>query len=359
MTSPQLFWDWGTGYDLFVSLHVLHNADTFGLRSSWAAGVRSRLSESHREILENAQDVVSLPLSWIYSLPQPKDAATILGALSQIPPRQRLITLARGTNSPHEALLVLDNVADRGSWTAGDLDQLKEAYRDSEHIPKKKTLESMLERWSKPGLFGEGFSQALQAYHHAFFAEEEERIRPHLKAAVREAQEKADRYSFDRLIESLSRGLRFGMELDIDRLTLIPSYWITPLIVYREMSNRQGLFLYGGRPDEESLVPGDPVPETMLRTLKMLADPTRLRILRYLSRKTMAPSELARRLRLRASTVTHHLNALRLAGLVYLTLEEKNHKRYATREEAIAKTFSTLQAFMGVNIEDEDNPHAQ
>lgn len=357
--NPQLEWDWGTGYDLFVSLHVLHNAKTFGLRSSWAAGVRSRLASEHRQTLEEAQDVASLPLGWIYSLPQPKDAAGLLTALGQIPPRERLITLARGAKTPRAAIDVFLSTAQKGRWSAQDVDQLREAFRESDRAPRKDTLESMLETWSQPGLFGERYFQALQAYHQAFYNEEEERIQPSLEQAVRQAQNSAERLSFDQLIEKLSRGLRFGMDLEIKRLTFIPSYWITPLIVYRELSDTEGLFLFGGRPETDSLVPGDKVPETMLRSLKALADPTRLRILRYLDQNTMAPSELADRLRLRASTVTYHLNLLRLAGLVYLTLEEGNRKRYATREEALDRTFDSLQNFIHTKLQDQDNRYAQ
>jgi DNA-binding transcriptional ArsR family regulator len=85
----------------------------------------------------------------------------------------------------------------------------------------------------------------------------------------------------------------------------------------------------------------------MLRTIKTLGDPTRLRILRYLSRENITPAELARRLRLRAPTVTHHLNLLRLAGLVYLTLGEKGKRRYETRPEAVDEAFEILRTFLG------------
>ncbi len=355
MTTPTLSWDWGTGYDFFVSLHVLHNADTFGLRSSWAAGVRSRLVEEDRYFLEEAQNVVSFPLKWIYNLPKPKDSASIFTALRQLSPRDRLPTLIRGTNTPLPALSILEEVAERGEWSVDDLEALKNAYQESDTSARSRDFESMLEWWSKPGIFGERYLQSLQAYHQVFFSEEEKRIEPRLQEALQDARQKADRLPFDELIETLSRGLRFGMKLEIEELVLVPSYWITPLIVYRQLSDHKGLFLFGGRAETDSLVPGDQVPDAMLQALKTLADPTRLRILRYLSEKTLSPSELAKRLRLRASTVTHHLNALRLAGLVYLTLEDKNKKLYATRDEALHKTFSTLQAFINGNMQDKEN----
>ena len=33
----DLAWDWGTAYDLFMSLEVLHEPAKFGLRGAWAA----------------------------------------------------------------------------------------------------------------------------------------------------------------------------------------------------------------------------------------------------------------------------------------------------------------------------------
>jgi DNA-binding transcriptional ArsR family regulator len=105
--------------------------------------------------------------------------------------------------------------------------------------------------------------------------------------------------------------------------------------------------LFGARPADASLVPGEAIPESLLRVLKALSDPTRLRILHDLSQESLTPAELTRRLRLRAPTVTHHLKVLRLAGLVQMTLSEgKRTKRYAARSEAVAAFCASLQTFL-------------
>ena len=49
--TPQLTWEIGTVYDLFTSLNVIHDPARYGLRGSWAAGVRSRLPVEQREFL--------------------------------------------------------------------------------------------------------------------------------------------------------------------------------------------------------------------------------------------------------------------------------------------------------------------
>ena len=89
---------------------------------------------------------------------------------------------------------------------------------------------------------------------------------------------------------------------------------------------------------------------------KALADPTRLRIMHYLANETLSPADLARRLRLRAPTVTHHLKTLRLAGLVRVTMgKEKDARQYAARLEAVTAACDALQDFLlrGAAPEDE------
>jgi DNA-binding transcriptional ArsR family regulator len=102
------------------------------------------------------------------------------------------------------------------------------------------------------------------------------------------------------------------------------------------------------------LVPGEMVPEDLLRTFKSLGDPTRLRILRYLAQESITPAEISRRLRLRAPTVTHHLNVLRLAGLVNLTIGEKNERLYAARMAALDEAYQGLLGFLVTQV-GEDN----
>src|SRR4030067_2325449 len=93
--QPKILWDWGTAYDLFASLHVLHHPEKFGVRGSWAAGVRSRLSPVQRTALEDAQGLFfNNPLAWVHSLPETKDAATVLRTLDQLAPAERLPELA-------------------------------------------------------------------------------------------------------------------------------------------------------------------------------------------------------------------------------------------------------------------------
>ncbi len=93
--SPTITWDFGTAYELFISLHVLHEPDYFGIRPSYAAGVRSRIPAPERKLLEEVYPLTGVPLKWLHSLPAPKDAVSALWALKQIPVAERMIKLQR------------------------------------------------------------------------------------------------------------------------------------------------------------------------------------------------------------------------------------------------------------------------
>lgn len=344
--SPLLLWDLGTAYDLFASLLVLHEPERFGLRGSWAAGVRSRLPNSERKFLEEVQDVWHVPLYWIYHLPDPKDASTALWALGQLSPAERLPALMCNPHTHPQADQILMSVSQQRRWTEDDLAALRDSLEDKKTPPKARQLTTMLEWWSHPDEFGERFLGALQSYQAAFFAEEERHVRPYLQEALEQAQESASQLSPAALLEELSQGVSNPTLTESPELVLVPSFWMTPLVMYGKLSPERTLMLFGARPADLSLVPGEVVPDAMLRALKALADPTRLRVLRYLTAEPLTPSELARRLRLRAPTVIHHLSALRAAGLVRVTLQSEGEKRYAIRSEAVDASFDALRQFL-------------
>jgi DNA-binding transcriptional ArsR family regulator len=347
MQAPRLSWDCGTAYDLFISLMVLHKPSKFGLRGAWASGVRARLHTSEREILEQAEKLLWWPSTWVHHLPAPKDGKTVLRVLEETPPAERLPALALSHEVPPEVCDMLQQVAARGDWDEDDLEMLRvTAKRITSKRRKKKDLVHVLDWWSRSLEFGERYLEALTAYYEAFFAEEETRIWPALEAALDRAQDLAEDLELSALLEELSLGLRLADLPQVSELVLAPSFWSTPLLVFTSVTADRELVLFGARPSDASLVPGEVVPDALMRALKALGDPTRLRILRYLAAEPLSPAQLARRLRLRAPTVIHHLDALRLAELVGLTLEAGEKRCYTARLEAVQATFAALEAFL-------------
>ena len=163
MQEPRLIWDCATAYDLFVSLVVLHEPSKYGLRGAWAKGVRARIPAPEREMLERVVGIVS-PLHWVHSLPAPKNGTTVLRGLEQIPAAERLSALV-SFKIPAEARKVLQMVALRRRWDESDWAALQPVYRRLESAsPKPGGLEQLLDWWSHPEAFGEGYLEALSAY---------------------------------------------------------------------------------------------------------------------------------------------------------------------------------------------------
>ena len=345
--KPSIRWSLGTAYDLFASLHVLHHPERFGLRPAWAAGVRSRLSAPQRSILEDAQNLFfNSPIAWISSLPEPKNASAVIRFLARVKPSELLPFLSYHSDLPASVLGTLNQVRSTELWTQNELDQLQAYYRQKNDPISTDKLTTILNWWASSAEFGERYVEALQAYIEVFFAEEERRISPYLQQALDHARQKAADFEFPNLMLELSQGVKIAAFEEADLVTFAPSYWITPLVMYDSIEPQKWTVLFGARPADVALVPGEVVPDAMLRALKALSDPTRLLILHYLHDQPSTPTQLAKKLRLRAPTVVHHLNALRLAGLVYISMEFEEEKRYSARSAALAETFDSLVRFI-------------
>ena len=351
-SEPNLSWDLGTAYDLFVSLEVLHNPANFGLRAAWAAGMRSRLPLAERETLEQFQKgkLMGMPLHWVYGLPEPKDGAVALKVLSEMAPEERIAAMVLSPQCSAEFKAIIEDAAEKGAWEDSHLEELvtsaKEMHK-GENI-EAEAFEILLDWWVDREAAGERLLTALQAYYEVFFAEEEHRIRPALQDGLKHAQALAERLPVQDLIEELSQGIIIDESLVTSNLVLAPSFWGSPLLIYDQIAEDREIILFGARPLEASLVPGEVVPDALLRGLKAISDSTRLRILRYLTEEALAPSQLSRRLRLRSSTVVHHLDVLRLATLVQVRmLEHGKDRRYAVRPGAVANLLGSLDVFLG------------
>jgi DNA-binding transcriptional ArsR family regulator len=347
-TQPKIIWDKGSAYDLFVSLYIIHRPDEFGLRPSWAAGVRSRLPIPLRDVLEHSQNFMGVPLPWIYQLPEPKDSRTAVSALAKLPPEDRLPALVfanrhgRTSKAYRECLLSIDG---KQRLTANLETQIKETMSNPSRYTKTYGR-AVFEAWSDRKTFGENFLEALSTYVDNFFLEEEPRIIPAQEEGLEEAQALAEQKNPLTLLEDLSEGVRMDWITEVSDLVLAPSFWGAPFVFYNRIDDHKGIILFGARPEGKTLVPGELVPEELLNALKALADPTRLRILHYLQEGPSTTTELAKILRLRPPTVIHHLRNLRLAGLIFVTVSPKSERRYAVRMEGLDTTTRLLKDYL-------------
>lgn len=354
--SPAIEWDCGTAYEMFISLHVLIEPEYFGIRPAYAASVRARIPTAERKLLEDLYPILGVPLKWLHSLPAPKDAISALWALKQIPPAERMMLLYR-VNEPYESNGTPDSenskkfheslrrIAETGTWSKEDADFFQKIFSKKNNAIKREGIEYALDWWSRPAELGEAYLQAFQSYYQAFFEEEEKRVGPVLQAALERAQALSASMSFEKFFTEITQGLQLGDEFTASRFILTPAFWITPLVFFEKFDDNTMLLAFGARPADMSVIPGEVVPDALVRSLKALADPTRLKILRYLTSESLTPSEIARRLQLRPPTVTHHLKELRLASLVELSLLHEEN-RYTVRRQALDALFGSLKSFL-------------
>jgi DNA-binding transcriptional ArsR family regulator len=344
--GPHLLWDIGTAYELFLTLHVLHAPERYGVRASWAAGIRSRIPAAERKLLEEVIPFVILPAVWLRTLPAPKDAVSALWTLRQTPPAERISAMLCSYDCYEPLPNTFIQISERGKWEQAELELLLSTYDKEGFQYTREQVARYLDWWARPDEFGEGFLSALQAYYQAFFEEEEKRLLPVLQTGLEHAQQLATQLNLPDLLAELSQGVHFDESfLKAKELVLAPTFWLTPLTLSIPLREDVMLIMFGVRPTSMSAIPGELVPDGLLRTLKALSDSTRLKILYYIAREELNPSELSRRLHLRAPTVTHHLSELRLAGLVNLTVRGQE-KRYSARREALQGIFSTLEDFL-------------
>lgn len=341
----MLSWKTGTAVDLFASLYVLHHPAQFGLRGAWAKGVRARLDAAARAMLESVQDLIVVPLAWVSTLPEPGDAVTGLQTLRGMQPEDRFRRLVISPAWPEAACRMVEDLIARPAARETDMAALKATFAGGK-TPPEAALRALLTWAPQAATFGVRYLEALETYYHAFFREEEQRIRPALTTAVQQAQALAGQLQLPALLEELSQGVHFPWAAEAQEVILAPSFWMAPLVVWEPLGAGRWMLAFGARPADASLVPGASVPDALLHGLEALASPTRLRILRLLLEHPSTPSELARRLRLRAPTVLHHLGALRLAGLVTLEISPQGERRYAIRQSQLGVLWERLNAFL-------------
>jgi DNA-binding transcriptional ArsR family regulator len=351
--STKITMDVGTAYDFFTSLYVLHEPKKFALRGAWASGMLARLTAESRETLSKARNVISCPVHILPSLPEPKNVETLLWSLGQLDPVERLQRLAApGSLKGHGSSSVIAEVVERGRWTEADRQQLRDSLQreeGSEKGPSEEKLEAMLDIWADAQAFGEAYLVALRNYYDVFFHEEERRIGPAIEAAAERISGLAKETSLSDLIEEISAGIRYESFPDATELVLAPSYWITPLMLTVRLDAKRMLLVFGARAASDSIVPGETVPDGLIRALKALSDPTRLRILRLVAERPMGAAELARTLRLRTPTMIHHIHVLRLSGLIQIRMAKTDMKKKASfslRPQAVGDVLSALDGFL-------------
>jgi len=175
------------------------------------------------------------------------------------------------------------------------------------------------------------FYQVMGRWHRGGFADHEPAIaKAQADDAVRVGELVAS-MELDAVLERISPGINFAREVGQSRVVLVPDVVIRPSNVVTD----HGQTILISYPIDTDA--GDPTtpPDRLVRLANALADPIRLRAMRELREGPLSVSELAERMGMPRTSLTHHVRILTYAGLVTLSVDDASWGQLELRDHAI------------------------
>jgi len=134
----------------------------------------------------------------------------------------------------------------------------------------------------------------------------------------------------------------FVPEPGVRRVVLIPSLVIAPIV--HRFDHHELQFICHPVPSSPILGDPDAPPPILLRLTRALADERRLRIVRVVATDQLTAVELAERLDTGLTTLAHHLDILRGAGV--LLANRSGRKRYRSNPDALNLLHELLSGYL-------------
>lgn len=144
------------------------------------------------------------------------------------------------------------------------------------------------------------------------------------------------------LVDHATGGVDLQPAPDLERVVLVPQFHYRPINVYEHLP---GFTLIAYPADVAPVEAGAP-PPGLVRLAGALADPSRLRILRFLAGDSRTFTEVQREMGLAKSTIHHHLVTLRAAGLIRVHDLRDESVRYSLRPTAVDLIGARLGAYL-------------
>jgi len=352
--ASALQWDWGTAYEMLLSVYTIFRPKEYGLPAPWAAGVRKRLSPQGQQDLKDFYNppyafLAYMPLHLVLDMDQPKTATRFLDYVESIPDEQ----FSRRVHLPmiiNDTLRALTARALSGEHMGdAEVEEYRRAVSNSQlgQTPTVANARRLFQDMADPAGTKKRWLNVMREYHTTFFAEEEGRVGPALQRMLEQAQAMSRDMPIPDMMEQLSSGFTISRDIDLRRLVLVPSIWLYPFVARFELGERELFVAWGVRPPGYKLVPGESVPNEALMILRALSDPTRLRLLRLMAREPRSLISLAQEVKLSLPTVSHHIRELRGSGLIGLEVSGRGRdSKYTVRWPSAQQAFQQLEQFV-------------
>jgi DNA-binding transcriptional ArsR family regulator len=297
--------DWAPAYELLLSLKAFADRTihkTLELGPNWARTVRAQLSSELSAELTSRRAVQGLNLCdlLIYQREGSRDAMGFITWLSSLSQGQLYELLA-----PHVA------------------------ERDTELLRNLGALQDRAVR-------------LLTAWNEQYFHDVDVAILEGLCAEAEAKRAAVGAMSPEDLVELATSGVHFEPTPELDRVLLVPQYHYRPWNIH-DVFRRMRLVEYPA--DVLSAAEGDP-PQDLMRLVRVLADESRLRILRLLAQGPGSFTDVLRATGLSKGTVSHHMVALRAAGLVRVHDSGDKTLTYTLRQAAIDEVGESLREYL-------------
>lgn len=327
-------------YDLLVSLRALFNPRTYESTRAWAVASRRRLPEAatKRGVFFFRGHETSLGYG----------VTRLVATLPDGAEPQALIDAVRAMDPKDLAMLMLDTDETSDAALAAFRDGLDGKASDRVLM---RALHGTTASWAKlcrrvieePEWAQEELTLLLEDYLAAVFGAEVGHVVDAIADASRRADDLLAVLPTEVAIEQLTGGYTMGPNLSLSRITLAPSAFIHPFVATRfDESTGEALIVFGVRSSSLEEYDTAPVDPQLLKALRSLGDPGRLRLMRLLSREPLTTTELQARIGLSPPTVHHHLHQLRAAGLVRQE-RTKGGMRYSIRRDSAAGVLDQLR----------------
>ncbi|WP_339272423.1 helix-turn-helix domain-containing protein [Paenibacillus sp. FSL K6-1330] len=187
----------------------------------------------------------------------------------------------------------------------------------------------------------ENYTPLMKLWHEHYFSEVEPDLYQLLEDDAEEKRMLLPKMDDENLIEYASSGVILD-DVPQENVVLFPGTHFRPINTYCFYENVLLLQYPIDIPEEEE----DEPPVVLLRMTEALADPKRLRLLRYIADEPKAVSEMASELGQPYEELMHHLMILRAAGLLRSHLKSENNERFSLRPDGAAELQMFLETYI-------------